>query len=795
MSMTLNGLTYELNSQTKTAVLTSCDLSLTGDVVIPEIVNYDGVEYSVVDIEWNVFSAHNEKRNLDYNEEDKKVCHPSVKVYPHITSITIPGSIKYLGGTITQFPICRDNPSLRSVIIQEGVHRVAEQAFYKCTNLKEISIPASVTSISASSFYGTAWWEENSHNGEVYINDILVRAKDRDEDFVGEIRNGCKIIGPDAFRRYSSMVAVSIPDTVTMINGCAFDGCEKLSTLTIPDSVTYIGGAAFMYAGLHSIHLPQHLTTITNSLFYACSNLSSISIPQGVKTIERSAFKGCHGLVSVEFPNSIETIGEHAFYHCESLTSISIPSGVTCIESMTFYGCSALKSVDIPNTVTSIKSGAFYGCICLSSIYIPSSVTEIRNGAFYDCSSLTSIVIPNGVTEICQKVFCNCTGLTSIVIPEGVTKIGYGAFSGCSQLTEIFLPSSIEHVDAAAFFTGAANTIFHVPSEKKDYFIKMLNKVAMDGFKIEVEGETTNSADGSDSDSSENSASFDIKDNVLLKCVSQDSLVRLPNCVEKIASDAFRLCPHLREIASEECKYINIVQYIGLSINWMRSLLSHYTLDDLFLSHDMTKFSLWIWDENLNEENSLDGLVQNYHPFESWMSWLGGWSFSSIEEFQKFPETWRKTQTIDMNDLVSHSIDESVLSQLPLVGGTPHGWLIKSSGRTTPFVDKPWKNFDELGCGILYIKGLDKTTYFKMMQSKFPYERIAEKHELPGYGMISPNWLIVVGISVEAQLHFRYYPYRFAQWCTWQEYDTMELSQYLERKREQGNLIEIESDK
>ena len=67
---------------------------------------------------------------------------------------------------------------------------------------------------------------------------------------------------------------VTIPDGVTSIGDCAFEGCSNLTSITIPDGVTSIGDCAF----------------------YECKKLTSITIPDGVTSIGYSAFYGCKKL-------------------------------------------------------------------------------------------------------------------------------------------------------------------------------------------------------------------------------------------------------------------------------------------------------------------------------------------------------------------------------------------------------------------------------------------------------------------------------------------------------------------
>ncbi len=52
-------------------------------------------------------------------------------------------------------------------------------------------------------------------------------------------------IGTEAFSHYTSLVSVTIPDSVMLIDWGAFASCTSLEIITIPDSVTCIDSCAF----------------------------------------------------------------------------------------------------------------------------------------------------------------------------------------------------------------------------------------------------------------------------------------------------------------------------------------------------------------------------------------------------------------------------------------------------------------------------------------------------------------------------------------------------------------------
>lgn len=324
-------------------------------------------------------------------------------------------------------PVFKGCFALKTLTIGENVTNIPNAAFYDCNRLTSVTIPNSVTSMGTHAFSGC------SGLTAVY--------------YTGSIAQWCSIsFGIDgnpltcAHNLYIDNNLVTnlvIPETLTEIKPCSFQGATCLRSVNIPNSVTHIGYYAF----------------------YDCSGLTEITIPNSVTRIGDEAFYGCSRLTSVIIGNLVTGIGEYAFGYCSGLTSVSIPNSVTSIGKGAFWYCSGLTSVTIPESVTSIVRDAFYntrwynnqsnGILYLSNwclgykgnkptgeLTINEGTRGIANYAFGCCFDLTSVTIPDSVTIIGSEAFRSC-GLTSVTIPSSVTKIDEDAFSDCHNLKTV----------------------------------------------------------------------------------------------------------------------------------------------------------------------------------------------------------------------------------------------------------------------------------------------------------------------------------------------------------------------
>ena len=339
--------------------------------------------------------------------------------------VTIPAGVTILGNGAFS-----DCSGMTSVTIPEGVTRFGEGVFANCYNLASITIPDSVTEMGDYPFYDCRNLTEIvvGNNNPIYSSlDGVLFNKDRTTLLQCPGGKGGEY---------------TIPNGVTDIANYAFEECGWLTKVVIPDSVTSLGVDVF-----YGCFILEEIVVGNNNPTF--SSLDGVLFDKDRATLFLCP-EGKNGDYTV--PHSVTTIAGYAFSNCEYLTSLVIGDSVTEIGSYAFYFCSSLTSVVIGNGVTDIGDNAFSNCTSLMNLAIGNSVTNIGDYAFTICYSLTSVTIPNSVISIGKFAFSLCYDLEKVTIPDSVTSMGEGAFRYCSNLSDISIPDNLTNIGIDAFY-------------------------------------------------------------------------------------------------------------------------------------------------------------------------------------------------------------------------------------------------------------------------------------------------------------------------------------------------------
>lgn len=199
----IDGIYYILDTQNKLAEVTSNPTKYSNTIVIPEVVDYEGVKYSVKSI--GNFAFQN---NTD------------------LLSVTIPNSVCNIGSGA--FENCN---RLIGITIPKSVTFIGEHALERCTSLETIVVEV----------------DNNKYDSRDNCNAII-------ETWTNTLVIGCKgtkiptsvtAIGDAAFAACDGIQEITIPNSITIIGDGAFRDCINLKTITLPNSITSIGKEAF----------------------------------------------------------------------------------------------------------------------------------------------------------------------------------------------------------------------------------------------------------------------------------------------------------------------------------------------------------------------------------------------------------------------------------------------------------------------------------------------------------------------------------------------------------------------
>lgn len=371
-------------------------------------------------------------------------------------------------------------PKITSVVMGENVEQIGQYAFYNITSLKSVTIPQSIKSIDKYAFCGCSGLED------VYISGIGAWCN---IDFY-DYRSQPMYYADNMYLNGEPITDIVIPEGVTDIPCCAFNGCSSLVSVTIPESVNNIYYDAFSECpNLEAINVHENNTDyhsedgilfddITMSYgidvweadrlmqYPAAKTDESYVIPDNVKSVSECAFAGSK-LKSITIPSGVETIGEKAFADCVNLEKIywnpKTLSETAYDFNMFSNAGTAGEGIEIVfgDTVEEIPA---YLCYVTSlyepkivSVVIGYNVKNIGYYAFRDCDYLENVVIGNGVTSIHSNCFAECGKLKTVTIGENVTDIGDNAFGYTYSLQKVnWNAKNVANFDdMAGVFTGA----------------------------------------------------------------------------------------------------------------------------------------------------------------------------------------------------------------------------------------------------------------------------------------------------------------------------------------------------
>ena len=416
------------------ALLLPC-LALAHDFIV------DGICY-------NITSEADKTCEVTFNSDEK-----AKNGYRHYYKdvVFVPEKVNYNGKEYTVIGIGERafelNEDLLSVVMPKTIVSIGHDAFANCPKLKSLTIPENVRDLQNFSFRGLPSLESlvvdekneffDSREGcnaiiKTHSNALYVGCKNT------VIPDGVKVIANGAFitcfgGREIEPSEITVPKSVEVIDHQAFAGCLPLKAVHFSEGLKTIGGSAFIGTPIKRVVIPASVTEIDPGAFAACDSLKVIKVKRGNKVYDSR--KGCNAIIESETGRLIV-----------SCTATEIPEGVKKIATYAFVK-SAIKEVKFPSSLELIEYSAFSDCRELKKVVVPGNVKVIESAAFR-YSSIEEIIVEDGVEKIGGDAFAGCRKLKSVTLPVSLEKkeeYYYASlFSGCRELERVRLGNDNE---------------------------------------------------------------------------------------------------------------------------------------------------------------------------------------------------------------------------------------------------------------------------------------------------------------------------------------------------------------
>jgi hypothetical protein len=232
----------------------------------------------------------------------------------HCDGVVFTGDMK----TLVSYPEDKED---EAYTVPDGVMMIEGYAFLYCEHLARIIIPGSVTSIEGDAFshaqrlreISVAEDSENyaSRDGVLFSKDMktLVYYPPAKKDPIYEIPDGVTRIQFQAFADCENLVKITVPDSVTSIEGdAAILTGRRLREITVAEGND-------RYASQDGVLFTKSMKTLMK--YPPAKEDSVYEIPTGVQHIQCEAFWVCENLTEVIFPDSVKSIADFSFVYLD----------------------------------------------------------------------------------------------------------------------------------------------------------------------------------------------------------------------------------------------------------------------------------------------------------------------------------------------------------------------------------------------------------------------------------------------------------------------------------------------
>ena len=437
LAVDINGVDYTLtesNSGNTATVSIANKKMTTKDVVIPQTVTYDGKTYTVTTVVRQAFEANTSIETLvieaDLGATGLKGF--AFSQCSNLKQVTLPSSL-----TVIPERCFKQCTSLTEFIFPSNLQEIGSCAFWKCTGLLSIDIPASVTVIS----------------DKVFEECTALKT----------VRSAASVIGERMFYNCKSVESATFTNAVS-VGGLAFYyfGIKNgEGVLVLPDTLTTVSSKAFQYCYFNTVIFPKSITNVAENGFINLKNYCKIIKFTGTEAQANELFSSYE--ISYELVN-----------HCEVYyNSIHVEDNNPCVINCT--RCNILGVAE-ENPVHSMVSDVKYSSYAENGLRIGSCTNE-------GCT--------HTVTEEMPALFI-CLGYSAPEFGNGGISIGFVANHKSIEAYEEETGKTVNYgLFAVSKLKAGTNTVFDENGALLDGAIRTdLTGRGYDLFELRITGFT-----------------------------------------------------------------------------------------------------------------------------------------------------------------------------------------------------------------------------------------------------------------------------------------------------------------
>ncbi len=360
-------------------------------------------------------------------------------------TLVIPG--EYYGYKVSSVNLGLEKyHSFKEVIIEAGVGELSTNIFMNWEGLERATILGTDTKFNPGLFYGCPNLKTVS------------------------LPEGLKTISRSMFARCTSLESIEIPVSVETIEDYALMGCTALTSVTFPTGLKTVGKDIIDgCTGLKTVEVPAAITDITQLGLYNYNALESITLAEGNTSFELDGGvlynKGKTSLVlvpryfkgSVVIPDTVTELSDRIF-GSSSIESITIPGSIGTVKANSFIACENLKSVTLCDGVTTVEEDSFYGCDSLEKVTISHTVSVIAERAFGAAGSERNLVI-HGYTGSAAEAYATANGHEFVSLGDSPDKVDSAELFDDISPDDWFKPY-VDYVVSNNLMKGTSDTDF-----------------------------------------------------------------------------------------------------------------------------------------------------------------------------------------------------------------------------------------------------------------------------------------------------------------------------------------------